>query len=103
MDFHLNGYIHNCSQCLPVFLHQLNNNPTEWNHRKIKVGRDVWRSFGPTYQIQTLGLIAPQLCEKNVLLFYSLPGLTAIARVLDCFFQYSQATVITLEILLNVD
>lgn len=88
---------------LPVFLHQLNNNPIDWNHRKIKVGRDVWRSFGPTYQIQTLGLIAPQLCEKNALLFYSLPVLTAIATVLDCFFQYSQATVITLEIHLNVD
>lgn len=88
---------------LPVFLHQLNNNPIKWNHRKIKVGRDVWRSFGPTYQIQTLDLITPQLCERNSLLFYSLPGLTAIATVGDCFFQYSQATVIILEILLNVD
>lgn len=88
---------------LPVFLHQLNNNPIEWNHRKIKIGRDVWRSFGPPYQIQTLGLFAPQLCEKNALLFYSLPGLTAIATVVDCCFQYSQATAIILEILLNAD
>lgn len=89
-------------KALPVFLYQLNNNPIKWNNRKIKVGRDVWRSFGPAYQIQTLGLIAPQLCERNALLFYSLPGLTAVATVVDCFFQYSQATVITLEILLNV-
>lgn len=79
---------------LPVFLRRLNNNPIRWNHSKIKVGRDVWRSFG---------LFAPQLCEKNALLFYSLPGLTAIATVVDFFFQYSQTTVIILEILLNVD
>lgn len=29
--------------------------------------------------------------------------LTAVATVIDCFFQYSQATVIILETLLNVD
>lgn len=91
------------SNALPVFLQHLDNNPIKWNHRKIKVGRDLWMSFDPNYQSQTLGLTVPQLCEKNALLFCSLPGLTAIATVVDCFFQYSQATVIILETFLNVD